>query len=471
MYNFPCMRRGDCTFMVTRLERRLAEQRQSRHFRKKRVLVITAIALLTIIVATASYFWFGSGFKAKRASGLPFSEHKINILVLGVDERADDKGRSDTMFVVTIDINSQEVSLLSVPRDTRVKIPGFGWDKINHAYAEGGVKLSRQAAEGLLGIPIDYHAVINFAGFYKIVDAIGGVTINVEKRMYYEDPYDNLVIDFKPGMQHMDGKAAIKYVRYRGEDGDLGRIERQQKFIKAMMQEVATPATLTRIPAIVKEVNSMLKTDMSQGEMLNLAKMMSDTYKKGLKTDTVPGRPGYIQQISYWLPDIVALREHTFQTQGAAMDEKELAIAEKLSTEYERSIPREMTVAEIPKALKPLKNIAADKYKKPANKSEAVATAKPVASDKLRITILNTSGVPDAGEKIAAIMRNQGFEIAGINSSTSANKNTVVISYTTNNAVVSKLTGLPFKYALQVTKDDSKANQVMVVIGKDYTGK
>lgn len=459
--------------MMTRLERRLSEQKQSRSLRKKRIFVIATVALLAVLVAAASYFWLSSGFKAKRASGLPFSEHKINILVLGVDERADDKGRSDTMFVATIDLNSKEVSLLSVPRDTRVKIPGFGWDKINHAYAEGGVKLSKQAAEDLLGIPIDYYALINFAGFYKIVDAIGGVTIDVEKRMYYEDPYDSLVIDFKPGVQRMDGKTAIKYVRYRGEDGDLGRIERQQKFIKAMMQEVSTPAVLTRIPSIVKEVNSMLKTDMSQGEMLNLAKMVSDAYKKGLKTDTVPGRPGYIDQISYWLPDIVSLREHTFQIQGTTMDEKQLAVAEKMASEYERSIPREMKVAEVPKALQPTKGAVTDKDKKSSADKLDTATAAPksAVSDKLRVTILNTSGIADAGEKIAAIMRSQGFEIAGISSSTNANKNTVVISYTTNNAVVSKLTGLPFKYVLQVTKDDSKANQVMVVIGKDYTGK
>lgn len=456
---------------MTRLERRLAEQRQGRRFRKKRILVIAVVALLAVLVAAASYFWFSSGFRAKRASGLPFSEHRINILVLGVDERVDDKGRSDTMFVATIDVNSKEVSLLSVPRDTRVKIPGFGWDKINHAYAEGGVKLSRQATEDLLGIPIDYYAVINFAGFYKIVDAIGGVTIDVDKRMYYEDPYDNLLIDFKPGVQHMDGKTAIKYVRYRGLDGDIGRIERQQKFIKAMLQEVATPAVLTRIPAIIKEVNSVLTTDMSQAEMLNLAKMVNDASKKGLKTDTVPGRPGYIDQISYWLPDIVSLREHTFQTQATIMDDKQLAIAEKLAAEYERSIPREMKVAEVPKALQPLKGAAADKDKKTAADKTDTATAKAAASDKLRVTILNTSGIADAGEKVAAIMRNQGFEIAGISSSASANKNTVVISYTTNNAVVSKLTSLPFKYVLQVTKDDSKANQVMIVIGKDYTGK
>jgi LCP family protein required for cell wall assembly len=456
--------------MKTRLERRLTEQRQQRLVQKKRALVLAVMAALVLLIGLASYLWFSGGFKAKRASGVPFADHKINILVMGVDERSDDVGRSDTMFVATVDTNTKEVSLLSIPRDTRVKIPGFGWDKINHAYAEGRAKLSRQAVEEFLGIPIDYYALINFNGFYKIVDAIGGVTINVEKRMYYEDPYDKLVIDFRPGVQKMDGKTAIKYVRYRGEDGDIGRIERQQKFIKAMLQEVASPSVLTRIPAIIKEMNTVLSTDMSQGEMLNLAKILGDAYKQGLKTDTVPGRPGYIADISYWLPDIVALREYVFQIQGIAMDEKQVAIAEKMASDYERSIPREMKVAEVPKTVQPVRAVvSADKDKSKA--AVAPKTVKPPANDKLRVTILNTSGVADAGEKIAAIMRNQGFEIAGVSTSATPNKNTVVISYTTNNAVVSKLTGLPFKYVLQVTKDDSKANQVTVVIGKDYTGK
>lgn len=460
--------------MMTRLERRLAEQRQQRRFKKKRIAVLALIAVLITLAASASYLWLNTGFKTKRTSSLPSAEHKVNILVLGVDERSDDVGRSDTMFVVTVDTNTKEVSLLSVPRDTRVKIPGFGWDKINHAYAEGRQKLSRQTIEDMPGIPIDYNVVINFSGFYKIVDAVGGVTINVEKRMYYEDPYDNLVIDFKPGVQRMDGKTAIKYVRYRGEDGDIGRIERQQKFIKAMMQEAVSPSVLTRIPAIITEVNSVIKTDMSQGEMLNLAKLLNDAHKKGLKTDTVPGRPAFIGQINYWLPDIVGLREHVFQTQGLTMDEKQLAIAEKLASEYERSIPREMKVAEVPKMLLPDKPAnSTDKNKAQGTEKTAspAAAAKPVAGGKIQVTVLNASGVADAGDKIAAVMRNQGFEVAGISASSTPNKNTVVICYTTNSAVVSKLTGLPFKYVLQVTKDDNKANQVTVVIGKDYTGK
>ena len=457
--------------MTTRLERRLSEQRQKRRFQKKKVLILAALVVLVIVSAIASYLWFSGGIKAKRSAGLPFSEHKVNILVLGVDERSDDKGRSDTMFVVTVDSNTKEVSLLSVPRDTRVKIPGFGWDKINHAYAEGGVKLSRRAVEDLLGIPIDYYAVVNFAGFNKIVDAVGGVTINVPKRMYYEDPYDKLVIDFKAGVQRLDGKEAIKYVRYRGEEGDIGRNERQQEFMKAMLKEVTSPAVIVRIPAIVREMNAMLDTDLSQAEMLNLAKLLSDAYKQGLKTDTVPGRPGFIKEISYWLPDIVALREHTLQSQKVAMDDKQLAIAEKLSDEYERSIPKEMNVAEVPKALQPVKPAADSAKDKKTTGTKPEAAAKPAAGDKLKVSIVNASGVADAGEKIATIMRNQGFEVTGISTGSGSNRNTVVISYTTSSAVVGKLTGLPFKYVLQVTKDDSKASQVMVLIGKDYTGK
>ena len=114
----------------------------------------------------------------------------------------------------------------------------------------------------------------------------------------------------------------------------------------------------------------------------------------------------------------------------------------------------------------------ADKDKANTAKTAPAAAAKPSqADDKIKVVVLNSSGVADAGEKIAGIMRSQGFEVESVANSGSPNKNTVVISHTTNNAVVGKLTGLPFKYVLQVTKDDSKSNQVTVVVGKDYTGK
>ncbi len=451
--------------MTTRLERRLSEQRVSSRRRNWVIAVCLVVFLMTV---TASYIWFGGSLISlnrimRTGSGLMFSSSKINVLVLGVDERAGDVGRSDTMFAVTVDTGTSEAALLSVPRDTRVKIPGHGWDKINHAYAIGKEKLSQEAAEGLLGIPFDYYVVINFAAFGKIVDAVGGVDIDVEKRMYYHDPYDDLVIDFRPGRQHMDGKSAIKYVRYRGQDGDIGRIERQQKFIRAMLDKVTSPSIIPRVPSIIREVSSAVKTDMSTSEMLSMAKLLSDARKKGLKTDMVPGRPAYIRDISYWLPDIVALREHIAQVQGGQLEGKQLAAAEQLDAEYERSIPREMKVHEAPKAATAPKAAAV----KPGDKPAATEKASPPVPGKITVAIVNASGNAGLGPKMAGVLKARGFEVTGVTTSAAPANTTIVVSHSTSGAVVNQLTSLPFKYVLQI-KNERQAVQATVYIGKDY---
>lgn len=466
--------------MTSRLERRRAERTKDQPPQKGWIAAL--LILLLVVVAGASYVFFTGGIginKTKRTADFAVGQHKVNILVLGVDERDGDKGRSDTMFVATIDESTKAVSLLSVPRDTRVKIPGYGWDKINHAYADGGSELSQKAVENLLGIPIDYYVTIDFAGFYKIVDAVGGVDVDVEKRMYYEDPYDELVIDIRPGLQHMNGKTAIQYVRYRDSEGDIGRIERQQKFIKAVFSQLASPATITRIPGIIREVGAVLKTDLSTADMLNLAKIMNDAAKQGLKTDTVPGKPAYIADVSYWLPDIVGLREHIAQVQNIGMDEKYVSTARKLQAEYDSSIPKEMKVIEVAKTNTPVKApvipavpkeidkppvpVKPDKPDKPGKQGKSNA-----GEEKIKVEIINASGSPEAGENMVATMQRKGFEVADTSTATAVNKNTVVISYTTSSAVVGKLTSLPFRYALQVTKDDSRSALISVIIGKDY---
>ncbi len=459
--------------MTSRLEKRLVDQRKNR---RSRFLLILICLLLFITVAGATYYWSTGGTfeKARRAganvTGLP---HKVNILVMGVDERSDDVGRSDTMFVVTVDTGTKEVSLLSIPRDTRVKIPGYGWDKINHAYAEGGHKLSKRAVEDLLGIPLDYYAIINFAAFNKIVDAVGGVTIDVEKRMYYEDPYDNLLIDLKPGLQKMDGRTAIKYVRYRDEEGDIGRIERQQKFVKAMLSEASSPFILPRIPGIIREVNSALDTDMTTAEMLNLAKLLSDASKAGLKADMVPGKPAYIAEISYWLPDIIELRNYVIFTQGMTADDKFVAAARSAAAQYERSVPQEMKIIDVPKKpeeAKDPKPKAITDPKTPDKTKEAdkpkVSEAKTQAGGKLRFEVVNASGMPEAGDKMAEALREQGYEVIGVAGSKAVSRNTVVIA--NSSEASGKLTRLPFRYALQVNQEDSKADTVRVIVGKDY---
>ena len=263
---------------------------------------------------------------------------KKNIVVMGCDIRKDDVGRSDTLFVVMLDKSKKNAALLSVPRDTRVKIKGHGWDKINAAFAYGGQKLTRETVQDFLGIKLDNYVLVDFRGFKGLVDAVGGVDINVEKRMYYYDPYDGFEIDLRPGMQHMDGKTAMQYVRYRDEEGDIGRIRRQQKFLMALYRHIASKNIIAKIPGISKQIMSMVKTDLSLKEMVELGNVMRDMVEKdGLKMSMVPGEPEYIDGISYWIPDIPKMRQKMADMQGVKISEKFNENTKKLEQEYKNS--------------------------------------------------------------------------------------------------------------------------------------
>ena len=263
---------------------------------------------------------------------------KKNIVVMGCDIRKDDVGRSDTLFVVMLDKSNKNAALLSVPRDTRVKIKGHGWDKVNSAFAYGGHKLTQETVQDFLGIKINNYVVVDFRGFKGLVDAVGGVDINVEKRMYYYDPYADFEIDLRPGKQHMDGKTAMQYVRYRDEEGDIGRIRRQQKFIMALYQQIASKNIIAKMPGVSKQIMSMVKTDLSLKEMVELGNVMRGMMEKdGLKMSMVPGEPKYIDGISYWIPDIPKMRQQMAEMQGVKITEKFNENTKKLEKEYKDS--------------------------------------------------------------------------------------------------------------------------------------
>lgn len=316
--------------------------------RKKKNRKLWPLLLFVIfLIATVGGFLFASTNwdKSKAtapAAGMLVAKDKTTIMILGVDERGDDVGRSDTLMIATLDPKKNQAALLSIPRDTRVKIKGNGFDKINAAYAYGGHKLTQNTIENFLGVPMDHYVLINVKAFQRIIDAIGGIDIDVEKRMYYEDPWDDdggLLIDLRPGQQHMDGKTAITYVRYRDEEGDIGRIERQQKFMKAIMDKIASPSIIPQIPAIIKEVSNSVKTDLSIREMIEFAGSLRESQKNGLKTEMVPGRPLYIEGISYWIPDITKLRNTLADTLGITMNSSMKSAMEREHSEYENSVP------------------------------------------------------------------------------------------------------------------------------------
>ena len=447
------------------------------------MLVILALAALSWAV----YAFIGSGSldKLSRSDRLA---GKKNIVVMGVDSRPkeDDTGRSDTLFVVMLDPKHQDTSLLSIPRDTRVRIKGHGWDKINHAFAYGGHKLTQDTVEEFLGIQVDHYVQVDFQGFQGLVDAIGGIDINVEKRMYYHDSWDGFEVNLRPGMQHLNGKTALQYVRDRDEEGDIGRIGRQQKFLRAVYDKVLSPAIIPKLPAFLKQVTSMVKTDMTVPELLELAQAMKGLMgsgDKGLHMAMVPGTPQYINDISYWIPDIPKLRAEMVSMQGVAMTSKYKEAAQTLDTEYQKAILDEKA-GKVKESQEKKKQDEIDGKAKKAVAEKAAAAAKAKeqqAKDQsdlkgqqsqtvnrpVVVRLINGTGKEALAGKAKAQLEAAGFKVI-LDGSSNPVANTSVTATTTAPNVLSALRGVPFTHSYRINKVDGAGCDGIVLLGQDF---
>lgn len=326
------------------------EKRRRRRVNKKAVAILVVLllllagagaCLLRMVLAPAQGGAAAASAEPAAATG------KYNILILGIDKRRDDIGRSNVTCLMTVDLAKKSVAMLWIPRDSRVDIPGHEWNKIGHAYAYGGPALSEKTVSKLLGVPVDYYLAVNMEGFKHVIDAIGGIDLQVDKAMHYYDPYDegevdnNGLIDLKPGMQHMDGNTALEYVRFRHDEmGDIGRIGRQEKFVKALLDAVEQPAVIAKIPDIVKQVKLSLDTNVPVSVMAKIAAAVPFVHQDGLHTDMVAGTPVYIDNISYWLPDVEAMRTKALGMEGVEAtpayeeDTKQMVVDYKRSTAH-----------------------------------------------------------------------------------------------------------------------------------------
>ncbi|MFD2991139.1 LCP family protein [Fictibacillus nanhaiensis] len=193
----------------------------------------------------------------------------ISILLLGVDERKGDSGRSDTMIVASVNPNTEKMFMFSIPRDTRTEIIGRGYeDKINHAYAFGGTQMALDTVEKFLDSPIDYYVKVNMESFRDIVDAVGGVEVNNPRAFEYEGN------SFPVGVQELNGKEALSYSRMRYEDpkGDLGRNDRQRQVITSIIDKGARVTSITKFDNILSILGDNVKTNMTFDEMKNIQK-------------------------------------------------------------------------------------------------------------------------------------------------------------------------------------------------------
>lgn len=242
------------------------------------------------------------------------------VLAVGCDKRPNDIGRTDTIMVGFLDMVTGKLNVLSIPRDTYVTIPGSGSKtKINHAYAYGGIPLTEKTIETAFGVQVDNYVEVNFQGFAELVNAVGGVYIDVPMDMVNANENINLA----KGPQHLDGDKALQFVRFREPLlADIGRIGRQQQFMSALVESLMTPATLLKVPKLAEVCMDYVTTDLTLNEIISLASLVLEQDPSSVEFHTLPGKSGSVNGISYWVMDDAAVQELIPQLMGEEVPEE-----------------------------------------------------------------------------------------------------------------------------------------------------
>jgi LCP family protein required for cell wall assembly len=227
-----------------------------------------------------------------------FGRNDITLLLLGTDEDRAPGGRtiereaarSDMIMVARLHFLDKKITGITIPRDTLARVPGKGTHRINAFHSIGGADLAKDAVEGLIGVKIDRVVVVNYRVFQEMVDLVGGVDIDVDKRLRYEDERGDLHIDIEPGFQHMDGETAMEYVRYR-RDSDFNRQERQRSFLVAFKDQALREWTTA--PKLTSKVQDLTGNVFNDKELATLFKFAQDVGPSNIKLGMLPVLDGY----------------------------------------------------------------------------------------------------------------------------------------------------------------------------------
>lgn len=270
-----------------------------------------------------------------REEAVTIGKDPISILLIGVEDYSSDggHGRADTQIVVTLNPDTKEMTMTSVPRDTRVymdNVPpsiSVGYHKINASYTYGsmmedytGNKLTVETVENLLNIPIDEYATVNFTGFRDIVNSLGGVTVDVKEPFWEKDFFNNDErIYFEEGKQRLNGEEALAFVRMRKRAVNhvYSRDERQRQFIRAAINEAVSAGTIFKAGEISDILGANVETSLTASEAYALQKAYSSIDSESIKTIKIDGQDRYIDGISYFIPAEGALDETSRQLRRA----------------------------------------------------------------------------------------------------------------------------------------------------------
>lgn len=307
----------------SRSEKHVKSGKQKKGQGKKGCLIALIVLIAIFLLAASAIFMAMMNIKP------PAIEHIINGETAEKEERSDgiysvlvvgtDKVglNTDTILVASLDSINNRASVMSIPRDTMSNV-NRSVKKINAAYAsgakngKGNINQLKKEVANLIGFEVDNYVVVNLSAFEQLIDAIGGVTIDVPRNMNYDDPYQNLHIHINKGLQTLNGEQAIGFVRYRSgyAEGDLGRVKAQQMFIKAVVDKLATPATVTKMPKLIDIVLDNMDTDLTNGQLIWFGKeVLEIDMETNFNMFVLPGEPQYVNKLSYYLPDEAAILE------------------------------------------------------------------------------------------------------------------------------------------------------------------
>ena len=401
----------------------------------KRTLVIVLALALLVIGGGAAYVYLQLAAAGRIMEdnslqpvdmGNTLTERKADqpftMVLLGADYRkGETEARADTIIVARIDPETRRVWLLSIPRDTRVEIPGYGVDKINAAHFYGGPKLVVETVTAFTGIPINHYAEIDFTGFRKMVDALGGVWVDVDV-LIDDDKADsgtaNKVTRIEPGYQLLNGEAALTYVRSRDfPDADFTRMKHQQTFFKALADQATKLDSVLKVPGMVKDVAQYIKTDLSMRELIDIALALRSMGASGIDTATLTGE---------WRTPYVWTDEERMDVLVGAM----LA---------GRSFDGTATVdTEVPRST-------------------------------ISVTIRNGAGIEGCASATSDILSGLGYAVAGVgNANQFVYEETLVVYKSDRAAAVQISSELPKAKVVESRGMYEFDTDILVVVGKDY---
>lgn len=423
------------------------KRNKNRKDHKKRRIVITIVAVLLLTILG----WFGfitykalkNMFNGEAPSLLNLigdkqlkgeSSGRVNILLLGMGDKGHEgENLTDTLMVVSLDTKTKEVAMISIPRDLYVKVDDYGYSKINaaHAYGEkykvdgGGPKLASDTISNVIDQPIHYYARVDFTGFKKIIDLMGGVDIDVEKDLY--DPlYPGGTFYIKKGPRHMNGETALKYARSRETTSDFDRAKRQQQVIIAVKEKALSSQTLLnpkKISDIIQTVGDHVKTDMQlwEGQRLyNLGKNIDNSKIINKVFDNGPG--------------------------GLLVSDSSYGAGYTL-------IPR----------------LGLGKYAEIQDAVKNIFVESKLKTEEAKISVLNGTTRSGIASNLAEKLRNKGLNVINTSTSEVPYAKTTIIDYS-DDTKSGTITYLKELLGAEVQKSDKdSSSDIDIILGKDYT--